>query len=153
MKKSLLRESIRKHLLVEKKIAQIVSNIEIAFNLEVDRGVHAFDRKQRKDLEGKGFELIGKHSYEYNQREISNSEIKEVINLVKKEIAEKIVSREINDEVPFIIKSLKWEIALTIIPKFQGGTYWILKVGTVFRESLTNPFRVGKDQLVIWLEE
>lgn len=153
MEKSLLRESIKKHLLLEKTIAQIVSNIEIAFNLEVDRSVHAFDRKQRKDLEGKGFELSGKHSYEYNQREISNPEIKEVINLAKKEIAEKIVSREINDEIPFIIKSLKWEMALTIIPMFQGGTYWILKVKTVFRESLDNPFRVGKDQLVIWVEE
>ena len=47
---SLLRESIRKHLLVEKTIAQIISTIEVSFNLEVDRGVHAFDRKQRKDL-------------------------------------------------------------------------------------------------------
>jgi hypothetical protein len=153
MEKSLLRESIRKHLLLEKKIAQIVSNIEVTFNLEVDRGFHAFDRKQRKDLEDKGFELTGKHSYEYNQREISNPEIKEVINLAKKEIAEKIVSREINNDVPFIIKSLKWEMALTIFPMFQGGTYWVLKVGTVFRESLANPFRVGKDQLVIWVEE
>ena len=65
---SLLRESIRKHLLVEKTIAQIISTLGVSFNLEVDRGVHAFNRKQRKDLEGKGFELTGKHSYEYNQR-------------------------------------------------------------------------------------
>lgn len=150
---SLLRESIRKHLLVEKTIAQIISTIEVSFNLEIDRGVHAFNRKQRKDLEGKGFELTGKHSYEYNQREISNPEIKEVINLAKKEIAEKIVSREINNDIPFIIKSLKWEMALTIYPMFQGGTYWILNVGTVFRESLVNPFRVGEDQLVIWVEK
>lgn len=150
---SLLRESIRKHLLVEKTIAQIISTIGVSFNLEVDRGVHAFNRKQRKDLEGKGFELTGKHSYEYNQREISNPEIKEVINLAKKEIAEKIVSREINNDIPFIIKSLKWEMALTIYPMFQGGTYWILNVGTVFRESLDNPFWVGEDQLVIWVEK
>ena len=150
---SLLRESIRKHLLVEKTIAQIISTIGVSFNLEVDRGVHAFNRKQRKDLEGKGFELTGKHSYEYNQREISNPEIKEVINLAKKEIAEKIVSREINNDIPFIIKSLKWEMALTIYPMFQGGTYWILNVGTVFRESLYNPFWVGEDQLVIWVEK
>ena len=150
---SLLKESIRKHLLLEKTIAQIASNIEVTFNLEVDRSVHAFDRRDRKDLEGKGFELSGKHSYEYNKREISNPEIKEIINITKKEIAEKIVSREINDEVPFVIKSLKWEIAITIIPKFQGGTYWILKIKTVFRESLDNPFRVGKNQLVIWVKK
>ncbi len=73
----LLRESIRKHLLLEKTIAQIVSNLEVTFNLEVDRGSHGFARKDRKELEGKGYELTGKHSYEYNQREISNGEIKE----------------------------------------------------------------------------
>jgi len=149
---SLLRESIRKHLLLEKTIAQIVSNLEVTFNLEVDRGAHSFDRQTRKDLEGKGYELTGKHSYEYNQREISNNEIKEVIGLAKKEIAERIVSREINNEIPFVIKSLKWELAIAIFPMFQGGTYWILKVGTVFRESKANPFRVGEDQLVIWVE-
>jgi hypothetical protein len=148
----LLRESIRKHLLLEKTIAQIVSNLEVTFNLELDRGQHAFDRKNREDLEGKGFELTGKHSYEYDQREISNGEIKEVVNLAKKEIAEKIVGREINNKIPFIIKSLKWELAIVIYPMFQGGTYWILKVGTVFRESEVNPFRVGEDQLVIWVE-
>lgn len=148
----LLRESIRKHLLVEKTIAQIVSNLEVTFNLEVDRGTHGFARKDRKELEGKGYELTGKHSYEYNQREVSNGEIKEVINLAKKEIAEKIVSREIENEIPFVIKSLKWELALVIYPMFQGGTYWILKIGTVFRESEANPFRVGENQLVIWIE-
>jgi len=148
---SLLRESIKKQLLIEKTIAQIVSNIEVSFNLEVDRGLHAFNRKNRKELEGQGFKLTGKHSYEYNQREISNSEIKEVLNLAKKEIAEKIVEREINDGTEFVVKSLNWELALAIGAEFQGGTYWILKVYTVFRESLDNPFKVGKDQLVIWV--
>ena len=73
------------------------------------------------------------------------------MNLAKKEIAEKIVEREINDGTEFVVKSLKWELALAIGAEFQGGTYWILKVYTVFRESLDNPFKVGKDQLVIWV--
>jgi hypothetical protein len=72
---SLLRESIRKHLLLEKTIAKISSSFEVTFNLEVDRGTHSLDRKDRKELEGKGFELTGKHSYEYNQREVGNGEI------------------------------------------------------------------------------
>jgi hypothetical protein len=71
--------------------------------------------------------------------------------LCSQEIAEKIVLREINDNVPFVIKSTKWELAIVIYPKLQGGTYWVLKVGTVFRESEDNPFRTGKNQLVIWV--
>lgn len=148
---SLLRESIRKHLLVEKTIAQIVTNLDVTFNLEVDRGSHAFMRKKREELRGKGFELSGKHSYEYNQREVSNSEIKEVLNLAKREIAENIVSREINNGTEFVIKSLKWELAMALIAEFQGGTYWVLRVKTVFRESVDNPFRTGRNQLVIYV--
>jgi len=148
---SLLRESIKKHLLIEKRIAQITSSIDITFNFEVDRSKHSFIRKSREGLKGKGYELSGKHSYEYNQREISNSEIKEVINLAKKEIAEHIISEDIKSNDSFVIKSSKWEIAIVLNPKHQGGTYWILNVVTVFRESSDNPFRVGRDQLVIWV--
>ena len=39
---SLLRESIRKHLLLEKIIGQVSSQIEVSFNLEIDRGFHSF---------------------------------------------------------------------------------------------------------------
>lgn len=148
---SLLRESILKHLLLEKTIAKISSSFEVTFNLEVDRSSHSFIRRDRKELEGKGFELTGKHGYEYNQREISNGEIKELIKLCSQDIAEKIVLREINDGVPFVVKSTKWELAIVIYPKLQSGTYWVLKVGTVFRESEDNPFRTGKNQLVIWV--
>ena len=51
---SLLRESIRRALIVEKTIAQIVSTIEVTFNLEVDRKKHAFDRSTRPELENIG---------------------------------------------------------------------------------------------------
>ena len=146
---SLLRESIRKHLLLEKIIGQVSSQIEVSFNLEIDRGFHSFMRKTRHDLEGKGYELTRKHSYEYNQREITNAEIKDLINSAKRQIAEKIVTKEIDTNKSFVVKSLNWELAVAIIPLFQGGTHWILKVTTVFRESLDNPFRTGKDQLVI----
>jgi len=146
---SLLRESIKKHLVLEKVIGQVLSKIEISFNLEIDRGFHSFMRKTRRELEGKGFELSKKHSYEYNQREITNLEIRDLINSAKREIAEKIVTKEIDTNKSFVVKSLKWELAIAIIPLFQVGTHWILKVTTVFRESLENPFRTGKDQLVI----
>ena len=138
---SLLRESIRKVLLQEKTIAQIVTSIEVTFNLEVDRKKHAFDRSTRPELEGTG----------YNQRPIENREIREVVMMAKSQIAEKIVNREIVDGEPFVVKSEKWELAIPLNPVHVSGTNWVLEVFTVFRESRENPFRVGKDQIVIWV--
>ena len=135
-----LRESIRRNLLLEKKIGVIASEFKTIFNFEVDRTSHAFVRKTRPEL-----------GSEYEQREISNQELKEVIYMAKNEIAEKIVGNEIKDNIPFVVKSLKWELAISIVPKHVGGTYWELIVTTVFRESKDNPFRVGKDQIVIWV--
>jgi hypothetical protein len=138
---SLLRESIRKVLLQEKTIAQIVTSIEVTFNLEVDRKKHAFDRSTRPELEGTG----------YNQRPIENREIREVVMMAKSQIAEKIVNREIVDGEPFVVKSEKWELAIPLNPVHVSGTNWVLEVFTVFRESKGNPFRVGKNQIVIWV--
>ena len=104
----------------------------------MNRTSHAFDRDTRDDIEG------------YNVRPIVNEEIREIISTVKKQISEKIVTREIVPEEVFIVKSLKWELAMAIIPVHMGGTYWQLIIKTVFRESNHNPFRVGKDQLVIY---
>ena len=143
---SLLRESIRKVLILEKRIAQIVSTIEVTFNLEVDRRSHAFDRSTRPELEGKKFNGV-----EYNQRPIENRELREFIMLAKTEIAEKIINREILNREPFVIKSEKWELAIPLNPIHVSGTNWVLEVWTVFRESRDNPFRVGKDQIVIWI--
>ena len=77
-----LREIIKEHLLIEKKIAQISSEMKIQFNFEVDRKKHAIDRATRPEL-----------GPDYNQREISNSELKEFVTLFIKEISEKIVRR------------------------------------------------------------
>ena len=138
---SLLRESIRRALIVEKTIAQIVSTIEVTFNLEVDRKKHAFDRSTRPELEGTG----------YNQRPVENREIREVVMMAKSQIAEKIVNREIKDGDPFVVKSEKWELSIPLNPVHVSGTNWVLEVFTVFRESKDNPFRTGKNQIVIWV--
>lgn len=138
---SLLRESIRRVLILEKKIAQIVTTIEVTFNLEVDRIPHAYVRSTRPELENIG----------YNQRPIENREIREIIMMAKTEIAEKIINREIKEGDRFVVKSEKWELAIPLNPIHVSGTNWILEVFTVFRESRENPFRVGKDQIVIWV--
>ena len=138
---SLLRESIRRVLIQEKTIAQIVTSIEVTFNLEVDRKKHAFDRSTRPELEGTG----------YNQRPVENREIREVVMMAKSQIAEKIVNREIKDGDPFVVKSEKWELSIPLNPVHVSGTNWVLEVFTVFRESKDNPFRTGKNQIVIWV--
>jgi hypothetical protein len=136
---SSLRELIKENLLLEKRIAQIVHEIQTQFNFEISRTTHSSDRSTRPELKDS-----------YNQREITNMELKEFVPLFIREIAEKIVSREINDKEPFIIKSIKWELALPIIPIHNGGSSWTLLFSTSFRESEDNPFRVGKNQLVLW---
>jgi len=133
-----LRQIIKEELLLEKRITQVNSSLEVVFLFDVNRTTHAFDRDTRDDIEG------------YNVRPIVNAEIREIISTVKKDIAEKIVSREINPEVDFVVKSLKWELAMAITPVHIGGTYWQLIIKTVFRESKHNPFRVGENQLVIY---
>jgi hypothetical protein len=132
-----LRQIIKEELLLEKRIAQVRTSFEVSFSFDVNRTSHAFDRKTRDDIE------------DYNPRPIVNAEIKEIIRLSKNEIAEKIVNQEITSETEFVIKSLKWELAMAITPIHITGTYWELLIKTVFRESKYNPFRVGKDQLVI----
>ena len=132
-----LRQIIIEELLLEKRIAQVRSSIEVVFSFDVNRTSHAFDRKTRDDIE------------DYNPRPIVNAEIKEIIRMSKNKIAEKIVNQEITPETEFVVKSLKWELAMAITPIHIEGTYWELLIKTVFRESKNNPFRVGEDQLVI----
>jgi len=135
-----LRELIKEHLLLEKRIAQLMSSFEIQYSFDVDRSIHAYDRKTRNDIEN------------YNEKEISNSEIKYIINLSLKEIAEKIAQHNIVDNKEFVIKSYEKEIAIAIVPKHVLDNFWELVVKTVFRESYDNPFRVGKNQIVIWID-
>jgi len=135
-----LRKLIKEHLLLEKRIAQLVSSFEVQYSFDVDRSIHAYDRKTRNDIEN------------YNEKEISNSEIKYIINLSLKEIAEKIAQHNIVDNKEFVIKSYEKEIAIAIVPKHVLDNFWELVVKTVFRESYDNPFRVGENQIVIWVD-
>lgn len=133
-----LRQIIKENLLVEKRITQVNSSLEVDFVFDVNRTTHAFDRETRDDIKG------------YSPRPIANEEIKQIISKVRNEISEKIVKREIVPEEDFVVKSLKWELAMAITPVHIEGTHWKLIIKTVFRESRFNPFRVGDNQLVIY---
>ena len=139
---NLITEIVRKHLILEKRIAQLVTKMEVIFNFEFHKDAHADSRSTRPD-----------QGEEYNQRKIDNTELKYFIeNFIKKEIAENIIYGNIQNEIPFVVKSLKWELSFPIYPTHESGTYWSMRLGTLWRESKNNPMRVGKDQFVIWVD-
>jgi methylase of polypeptide subunit release factors len=134
-----LRQLIKEHLLLEKRIAQLMSSFKVQYAFEVDRTMHAHERRTRTGIEN------------YNDREISNAELKYIIELALREIAENIALHNIIDEEAFVIKSKEKEIAIAVVPKHVEGSFWKLVIVTVFRESYDNSFRVGENQLVIWI--
>ena len=133
-----LRGLIKENLLLEKRIGQISANFEIVFGFDVITTKHSKDRSGgREELEG------------YNQRPVDNKEIVEVLNMFKKDIAEKIIMGEIKDQENFVVISNQWELAMAIIPEKESNTYWKLIVKTVFRQSDTHKFLYGRNQVVL----
>jgi len=132
-----LRESIKKHLLLEKRIGQIATNFEVTFGFDVITTKHSNYRGGGRDLE------------DYNQRPVSNAEIVEFMQIFKRDIAEKILYGEINEGKPFVLVSNRWELAMAVSPEKQTGTYWKLVVITVFRQSDLYKFKAGENQIVI----
>ena len=132
-----LRESIKKHLILEKRIGQIATNFEVTFGFDVITTKHSNYRGEGRDLE------------DYNQRPVSNSEIVESMQIFKRDIAEKILIGEIQESEPCVLVSNRWELAMAVSAERDSGTYWKLVVITVFRQSELYKFRVGKEQVVI----
>ena len=119
----------------------MVQNIEVTIAMDLIKQVgHASDRAQgigRENIEG------------YEMRPADNSELKYFVDSFKKDIAEKIITGEIQDGVPFVIKSVSKQLAIPLKPLKVAPTYWRLIISTVWRESASNPFRVFKGQLVM----
>ena len=134
----LLREIIKKNLLLEKRIGQISAQVEVVFGFDVIKTKHTTERMNVSTRElGDG-----------GERQISNGEMVEFVRNFNKDIAEGIVSDEINDQEPFIIKSRQWGLSMVIIPEHVVGSYWKLIIKTVFPESQFHQLRVGSDQII-----
>lgn len=125
------------HLLLEKRIAQLSSTIDITFGFDVVKTKHA---EKRKDVtkRGLGHEMM-----------ISNAEMKEVLSKYKGDVARSIVGGEIENGTNFVIKDMKFGLSMVIVAEQVHGNYWKLVIKTVFRETYENPLRVGTNQLVI----
>mgnify|MGYP005857135563 CR=1 FL=1 len=131
---------IEDFLLLERKIDQINSKIQVLFSFDVIKTNHAEKRKDfnKRNLNDKD------HSF------ITNKEMAEFIDYFKRDIAMSISVGKIDTGEEFVIRSKNRDyIAMVIIPEYQVGSYWKLIIKTVFRESYDNQFRVGKDQIIL----
>lgn len=131
-----LLESLSR-LLVEKRIGQISANIEVVLGFDILSTKHSVDRSIRTGISN------------YNQTPITNSEIVELVSFFRREIAERIVNGEIQNDVPFAIKSIDRNLAAIINPNMESNLYWKLVVVTVFREDENNRLKTFRGQVVL----
>jgi len=124
--------------ILEKRIAQISSSIEVVFAFDVVKTKHAEDRSDfaKRNLSGD------------NQYHISNSEMSEFVAYFKKDIAAGIVNGDIKNQTVFVIRSVDRSLSMAIIADMVSINYWKLIIKTVFRESIYNNLKVGSNQLV-----
>jgi len=131
-----LLESLSR-LLVEKRIGQISANIEVVLGFDILSTKHSVDRSVRTGISN------------YNQTPITNSEIVELVSFFRREIAERIVNGEIQNDVPFGIKSIDRNLAAIVNPNMESNLYWKLVVVTVFREDENNRLKTFRGQVVL----
>ncbi len=119
MKNSLLRETIKKHLLLEELIADVVANIDIEFRISKhDTGVHLNRRQARHD------------EYIYLEN------IERLVTSALDEVAAQIVSHNIRNKKRFAISRQGGDYLNVIIePTVSGLNSWNLAVVTVMKKE------------------
>jgi hypothetical protein len=124
-------------LILEKRIAQISSTIEVTFGFDVIKTTHADDRSD-----------FAKRGLSGNQNPISNAEMSEFVSYFKRDISEGIATGDIVNQTEFVIRSLDRELSMAIIAEEVAQTYWKLVIKTVFRESEEHRLKTGVYQLI-----
>jgi hypothetical protein len=128
---------IQNLLILEKRISQIASTIEVTFGFDIIKTTHADDRSD-----------FAKRGLSGNQNPISNAEMSEFVSYFKRDIAEGIATGEILNQTEFVIRSLEKELSMAVIAEEVANNYWKLIIKTVFRESEEHRLKTGRDQLV-----
>jgi hypothetical protein len=124
-------------IILEKRISQIASTIEVTFGFDIIKTTHADDRSD-----------FSKRGLSGNQNPISNAEMSEFVSYFKRDIAEGIATGEIENQTEFVIKSLEKELSMAVIAEEVANNYWKLIIKTVFRESEEHRLKTGLNQLV-----
>jgi hypothetical protein len=127
----------QKILILEKRIDQISSTIQVTFGFDVIKTTHADDRSD-----------FSKRGLGGNQNPISNAEMSEFVSYFKRDIAEGIATGDIVNQTEFVIRSLERELSMAIIAEEVANNYWKLIIKTVFRESDEHRLKTGVDQLI-----
>lgn len=120
--------------LLERRIAQISTNIEVTFSFDIVKTKHV---DSRTDLS------VRDMGYNY---ELSNKDISDFVEKFKPEIAESIVNNDIVDQTQFVIRTK--DLAMALIAEEVTSKYWKLIVKTVFPESSDSRLKIGHKQLV-----
>lgn len=127
----------QKILILEKRIDQISSTIEVTFGFDVIKTTHADNRSD-----------FSKRRLDGNQNHISNAEMSEFVSYFKRDISGGIATGDIVDQTEFVIRSLDRELSMAIIAEEVTQNYWKLVIKTVFRESNEHRLKTGVDQLI-----
>ena len=135
---SLLRETIRKVLILEKKIATIKSNLTVTMNL----------RYQQVNVPGMktNAEIQKKRDFSKSGDIIRDYDILNSVKKVKDDIVQYIVIGELYDGVEFVIKDESSLLSIAIRIEEVNPYEFNLFIKTVMRND---NFYVGRNQLVI----
>ena len=126
MNRSSLRETILKHLLIEKRLSTLKSQIYITFEVRSGRSGHTEDRQK--------------------ERNVSRGDINLLLGMAVDEITNKIVLGELIHEDEFIVRSRSGNLFIPIILIEENPYNFVLMTKTVIRKE-----RMGRPQLTIWV--
>jgi hypothetical protein len=135
---SLLRETIRKVLILEKKIAEIKANLTVTMNLKYQRGNVPVIKSHAEIQKKRDFSKSGDIIRDYD---ILNS-----VNKVKDDIVQYIVIGDLYDGVQFVIKDESTLLNIPILIQEVNPYEFNLVIKTVMRGT---DFYIGRGQLVI----
>lgn len=124
---SLLRESILKHLLLEKRIATLRSQISITFEVRLDKGGHT----QGRQIE----------------RNVTRGDINLLLGKAVDEITTKIILKEIKNDDVFIVRSKSDNLFIPVKLIQEDPYNFVLLTKTVIRKE-----KEGRPQLTIWVD-
>jgi hypothetical protein len=124
---SLLRETILKHLLLEKRIATLRSQISITFEVRLDKSGHTEDRQI--------------------ERNVTRGDINLLLGKAVNEITTKIILNEIKNRDVFIVRSKSDNLFIPVKLIQEDPYNFVLLTKTVIRKE-----KQGRPQLTIWVD-
>lgn len=124
---SSLRESILKHLLLEKRIATLRSQISITFEVRLDKSGHTEDRQI--------------------ERNVTRGDINLLLGKAVNEITTKIILNEIKNRDVFIVRSKSDNLFIPVKLIQEDPYNFVLLTKTVIRKE-----KQGRPQLTIWVD-